>query len=91
MNFKRMKDAAGRAGAIAGIVGALGGLGGDPVARNSADGLSETYRKYGKEVRLKETERDIARTLRKASRDKGDQLKRQTSLNLTAKDIKKLR
>lgn len=91
MGFKEIKAAAGRAGAVAGILGALGGLSGDPVAKNTSEALRDTYTtfaKYGKEVRLRETEQEIARTLRRAGREKGDRAK--GGYNMTTKDIMRL-
>ncbi|WP_159419322.1 hypothetical protein [Rhodococcus rhodochrous] len=88
MGFKEIKAAGSRALAVGGLIGALGGLGGDPVARNSPAGLRETYGKFGKQVVLPSKEKDIARTLRRATREKGDRSKSSTSL--TRKDIKNL-
>ena len=89
MDFRKIKKTGGRLGAAAGIVGALAGLGGDPVVKNSSNGLSKTYAQYSKDVRLPETERDIARTLRRAGREKSARDK--NGYELTAKDLKKLR
>lgn len=89
MDFKKIKAAGNRISATVGILGALGGLGGDPVVRNSSTGLGQQYAKYAKDVRLPSSEKEIARILRTATREKGTRLKGGYSLN--DKDIKKLK